>query len=248
MLNDSLESLTGSPEYHEETRKEIEWILKLQHKDGWFRNKFSDKGPAVDYHFGYLYVMALLDYVERHPKTDYKKRIEKAVRKFMDFEINHIAGSPFQHRREYTLSNTPLDLPHIWQGYNVHYCTGAYIAAKAYRLWKEPAWLDYAERQVQWVLGRNPLGVCMVVSAGIEHPGVYHHRFVTIKGHEDGIVPGGVVNGINGGKDGDKPNNLPEMARGTSGVTDKWQTNEYWIPNQGWFLSALSELTKARNL
>ncbi len=246
LLDLSLHNLTDKKEYFNEAREEVKRILELQHDDGWFRNRPADNTPAVDYHFGFLYVMALLDFAERFPESDVAETIKEAVERFLDFELNHIAGGPFQHRREYTLDENPNELPHIWQGYNCYFCTGAYVAARAYRLWKNSAWLDYAERQVQWVLGRNPLGVCMVVDAGTRHPGVYHHRYGSIPGHTDARVPGGVVNGINGEKNDGMQTGMPVLDQGESGVTGQWQTNEYWVPNQGWFLCALSEVAQAR--
>jgi len=245
-LDLSLKQCTGDEIFLSEARAEIAEIMSLQDDAGWFADRAGEKEPALNYHFGFTYVMALLNYAKRQPDREETAEIEKSVRRFLDFELRQIAGSPFMHRREYKVGGDPLDLPNVWQGYNPYFCAGAYIAAQACQLWGEPEWLDYAERQVQWIMGRNPLGLSMVVGVGHDFPGVYHHRYATIPGREDCRVPGGVLNGMNGGEENGEPNNQPVMTVGESGVTGDWQTNEYWLPNQGWFLCALSAVDRAR--
>lgn len=92
----------------------------------------------------------------------------------------------------------------------------------------------WASGCLDWVLGANPLGVCMMEGAGIFHLPRYHHRYESIDNGRGGRVPGAVCNGITRSSPGaDSP------FLDLSG--NAWQTNEPWLPHNAYFLLALTE-------
>ena len=56
--------------------------------------------------------------------------------------------------------------------------------------------LVYATDQIDWVLGKNPLNLCMFEGHGGLNPPRYHHRYNMIAGQERGAVPGAIPNGM----------------------------------------------------
>ncbi|MHA1791404.1 MAG: glycoside hydrolase family 9 protein, partial [Promethearchaeota archaeon] len=49
---------------------------------------------------------------------------------------------------------------------------------------------------VDWIMGRNPLGICQIESLGKVNLPTYHHRYNSIPANPRGAVPGAVPNGI----------------------------------------------------
>jgi len=95
--------------------------------------------------------------------------------------------------------------------------------------------LAWAYGCLDWILGANPLGICMMFSAGKTHLKRYHHRYETIPNGEDGHVPGAICNGITRERsDLDRP--YLDL-KGNS-----WQTNEPWLPHNAYYLLVLSAL------
>jgi len=92
-------------------------------------------------------------------------------------------------------------------------------------------------------------------------PGCYHHRYCFIEGHEDGVVPGGVINGIVGGNGnvfdiGDfrtgnfvvsdnLPVDYPIIDTDVWGWTYAYLTNEYWVINNAWFIMGATQVHRA---
>lgn len=114
-------------------------------------------------------------------------------------------------------------------GLNCDLLAMATVALERYRDTQDPALRDFAQRQVNWLLGANPLGYCMVEGYGTSHPPTVDPAVGT------GLVRGGIPNGIIGrGLD-----NVP--AWGTS-----WDSREYWLPQNAYLLAALSLLPAGR--
>jgi hypothetical protein len=222
-------------------------ILALQDpKVGWFRSNRQATGPYSDYfHSPGHFVAALIHYAMEYPTAPEVPVIRSAVRRYLAFEARVAAGYPFGQLRQYTDVPNPLELPPMPQGSTPYLCGSAYVEALAGRWLKEPSWVRLAEQQIQWTLGRNPLAISLVVGAGSRFPQRYHTRYVTLPGHADGAIPGGVMNGINGGDGKEAPLNTPMLEVGTKGVSAAWQTNEYWTVDQGWLMLGVLELERA---
>jgi hypothetical protein len=87
---------------------------------------------------------------------------------------------------------------------------------------------------LDWVLGMNPFGVCLMNEAGTLHLKRYHHRYDQIPNGKDGNIPGAIANGIvRQSSDLDLPYLDLEG--------NWWRTNEPWLPHNAYFLLALAE-------
>src|SRR5206468_10082928 len=72
----------------------------------------------------------------------------------------------------------------------------AWAAALIYRLTGERRALVFAEDHIDWLLGKNPLDLCLFEGKGALNPPRYHHRYNQIPGRERGAVPGTIPNGF----------------------------------------------------
>ena len=118
-----------------------------------------------------------------------------------------------------------------WVGNTSHLESQACLLAKASGILNQPQYLALAFRQLEWILGANPFGACLMTGEGMNNP-FPHSRFT-------GLVPGGIMNGI-GGNALDQP--VLDMEYGFD-----WRTTEYWAPHNAWYLWAVSELEKTRS-
>lgn len=129
--------------------------------------------------------------------------------------------------------------PEAWYvGQNSMYLSQSWAAALFARLSRHDRPRKHAQDQIDWVLGRNPYGICMMEGAGSRHTARYHHRYDALPGHETGAVPGAITNGIvRESPERDAPRyDLREDER------TWYQSNEPWIPHNAYYLLAASEL------
>jgi hypothetical protein len=114
-----------------------------------------------------------------------------------------------------------------WQGANCHLAANALVLGRLAKLSggkREYAALAY--RQLEWIMGANPFGACMMTGEGMRNP-FPHSRFV-------GLIPGGIMNGIAGNVD-------DEPVLDTQYTLD-WRTCEYWSPHVAYYIWANSVL------
>ena len=124
-------------------------------------------------------------------------------------------------------------------GQNSMYAMQAWALACAAEFMGDDGFLSLAMQQLDWILGRNPLSLCMCEGQGSFNPPKYHHRYNSIPGHERGAVPGCVCNGIAKPQPGpDKP--TFDMRTDIRRVD--WQTNEPWLPHNATYLLAVASL------
>jgi hypothetical protein len=116
-----------------------------------------------------------------------------------------------------------------WLGITSHLEAHAALLAGAAKLFGKPAYRDLAVRQLEWVMGANPFGACLMWGEGAKNSYPYSH-FV-------GPIVGGIVNGIAGNAN-DEP--ILEMEYGND-----WRTGEYWTPHNAFYLWALAQLESA---
>ena len=91
---------------------------------------------------------------------------------------------------------------------------------------------------MDWVLGKNPAGLCMFEGKGTLNPPRYHHRYNSIPGHERGAVPGTIPNGfVREMGLADRPGFDLSRAGGRS---PSFRTSEPWLVHNMWYLLALS--------
>jgi len=113
-----------------------------------------------------------------------------------------------------------------WLGVTSHLESHAVLLAAAARVFRKPEYRDAAFRQLEWVMGNNPFGACLMWGEGWRNSYPYS-RFA-------GPIIGGIVNGVAGNAQ-DVP--ILEMEYGND-----WRTGEYWTPHNAFYLWALSRL------
>ena len=115
-----------------------------------------------------------------------------------------------------------------WLGMTSHLECYALLFAMAASEFKSRRYRDLAYSQLEWVMGANPFGACLMTGEGINTP-YPHSRFV-------GLIPGGLLNGIAG-------NSRDEPVLDTTNSFD-WRTTEYWSPHNAWYIWTNSVLER----
>jgi hypothetical protein len=122
----------------------------------------------------------------------------------------------------------PVRESDAWQGLTAHLESWAFMLAKAARAFERQEYRDLALRQMEWVMGANPFGACLMTGEGARNPYPFSY-FV-------GVIVGGLMNGV-AGNASDEP-----ILNFDNGID--WHTNEYWSPHVAYYLAAVSELEK----
>jgi hypothetical protein len=128
-------------------------------------------------------------------------------------------------------------------GSNSAYCSTAWAANLASKVFQEePEFAarlrDHAANQVHWILGMNPLSLCMFEGKGDSRRIRYHHTYSTIPGHERGAVPGAIPNGITR-EPGTSDRPWFDL-RSTPGSPPGAESAEPWLPHNAYYLLMLS--------
>ena len=132
-------------------------------------------------------------------------------------------------------------------GDNWMYLTRVWAAALAYRVTGEPQALQFATDQMDWILGKNPYGLCQFEGEGSYNPHWYHHRYASIPGKERGAVPGAIPNGFMPSVWGlDQPGF--DMSYPNTGQRNRvsYRTSEPFLVENMCYLLALSALSPAK--
>ncbi|MBM3289753.1 MAG: hypothetical protein FJY92_06340, partial [Candidatus Hydrogenedentes bacterium] len=136
---------------------------------------------------------------------------------------------------------TPHDRGGWHVGNSSHVLDAAAAAAEAFRYTRDPRYLAFVYDQLNWVLGNNPYGLCLMEGVGSVNPPSYHHRYGG-GGVPRGAVPGSVVNGITWRAPGD---DRPYFDLRGIDVPD-FESNEVWLPHNVNYLKAIAGLYAAR--
>jgi len=174
------------------------------------------------------------------------------VRKSLEFElaVTKEVANPFGYAREFVQSTngvrrTAFFQPHDtetglwWQGENAR--LGSLAAAArlgAEYFTNDPAFCrhlqTYAWNQLNWILGLNPYDSCMMQGAGRNN--IFYMYF---KSYEYNNAPGGICNGITGGRT--DPDDIDfNVGFAVTGQDEDWRWGEQWLPHAAWYLYATS--------
>ena len=218
-------------------------LLPLQDAHGWFapapggapQFRIVDEGviPA-----------ALALYVLAWPEAESAHAAKESIRRYFAWSL-HLADNPFgiiRHR-------SGVDLFYFksreewFGGSNSAYCSTAWAARLAGQVFQdEPGFSaqlrEHAANQLNWVLGMNPLGLCMFEGKGNSSRIRYHHTYSTIPGHERGAVPGLIPNGIiRDPSNADRP--WFDLRSGTGSPVGA-ESAEPWLPHNAYYLLTVS--------
>jgi len=211
--------------YRERAKQGIQHLLQeIGRSDRGFlladgkKSPYHYKRPGKTFYFWhyscwiYNFVEAFQRYCEAFPDDEIVPTLKEEVRWFMETAIVPLTSrSPYGQMMYFDLKN-PVD---IWPnrkpdgswvggwnqttGYNQYLAKISRVCSLAAQMLHEPEYLDIAERQIQWIMGSNPRGECMM--GGIGYREMY--CVTQLKGNPqidpDASIPGGVVIGIGGG-------------------------------------------------
>ncbi|MFH1748877.1 MAG: glycoside hydrolase family 9 protein, partial [Planctomycetota bacterium] len=253
ITNIDLYYITKDRKYKDDAEKRVANLLAIQNQGGWFHSdqrKTSEEYTGCPYH-----LFALYEYLKHNPDSEYSDRVKDAFKRWADHVVKLADISSFGQigavgkdgRRRNLYTNNRLIGGATWG------------LATAAILLDEPRYLEAAQRQLQWIVGLNPADISMMAGVG-KGPGCYHHRYCFMEGCEDGVVPGGILNGIENGNGGviylgdldtknfviaEVPLDYPVIDTGVWGWTYSYATNEYWTRNSAWFIMGAFQVEKA---
>jgi hypothetical protein len=178
-----------------------------------------------------------------------------AVRKHLSWltTITNKVANPFGYARQtYKTGGNIKDgffIPHDneskywWQGEDARLASlsaAATYTQTALSIVDSGAIFKYATDQLDWILGKNPYGTCMMYGIGKKNPAKYDGT-----SDYDATLKGGIANGITG-----KSTDGSGIAWDDDGVAyvgfnpeepwNNWRWVEQWLPHSTWYLMALA--------
>lgn len=215
---------------------------------GYFFEGTNPRAPYAEAVYSALPPLALLALAAQFPKHPDAQRWRDAVRLHLDEYVLPMTsrsvyrimpfgvffGSPTkEHYRPLAGELTyryflPVRQRSWWLGTTSHLECYAVLLGEAVHAFGNKVYRDLAYRQLEWVMGANPFGACLMTGEGMRNP-YPHSRYV-------GLIIGGIMNGIAGNAD-DEP--VLDMEYGFD-----WRTTEYWSPHNAFYLWANSVLER----
>ena len=240
-----LHQATGNATVLERLRAEVRGILNTRIQNGRWAGGLGDpqSGTPSTPVVGMGVPPAVLAlFALKYPGDPLVPDIRTALESYLPF-CEAIAGNPFGITEMVSGGDTRYFLPRTgWAvGGDSLYLSQAWAAYLAHRLVPDARWLKYADSQIDWILGKNPLNVSLMEGAGTVNLPAYHHRYFMIKDNPRGAVPGSVVNGITSR---DAYHDLPYVDWDPFPLAD-FESNECWLPHNSYYILALSARVSA---
>jgi len=193
-----LHTLTGQEEYRLEAEKYCRNVTALLAKIFTFPpgHRYRGSNQSHDWRWNsFALATSLFEYLRYYSDTPLKEEIQKALRNYVDTIIQYAKTNEFGVITSLDSSKT-LQFEAV--GRNTAICAYGYIAALAGNLFKNNEYLEFAENAAQWVLGRNPSGISMLIGKGWKFAATSSMVAALSPGHGDGVIPG-VIRGIGHG-------------------------------------------------
>jgi endoglucanase len=258
LLSDvELFKITNDKKYKEDAKIRVKNITKqqIEGREGFFH--YDEAKKTERYADCRFQMLALYEYYKTFPESELNKEIKNTFKRWADYMMKYGNVSSFGLIGGVTKDGTIKSYRYV-AGANRRIGAVAWGLATAAIILDEPKYLEAAELQLQWIIGFNPADISMMATVG-KGPGCYHHRYSFMEGCEDGIVPGGILNGIMPGNGeiieiGDITKNFiiaklppeyPIIDTGVWGWTFAYLTNEYWTRNNSWFVLGAMQIEKA---
>jgi hypothetical protein len=248
---------TGQETYAAEALRLAGRLLALQTTDfigsqkqirGFWRVSERDQNPYTDAVYSALPPLALLELARALPDHRDVTRWRDAVRLHLDEYVLPLAahsaydivpfgvflGNPTPETYRPLAGDLtyryfmPVRKQFWWLGTTSHLECFALLLAEAARTYGRMEYRHLAYRQLDWVMGANPFGACLMTGEGMRNP-YPHSRYV-------GLIPGGIMNGIAG-------NTKDAPVLDTEYGFD-WRTTEYWSPHNAFYIWTVSALER----
>jgi hypothetical protein len=221
--------VTGEAAYLSYAQRCVENLIAQQMTNGVRHGAFGD--------YGELIAGGLASFALAYPDSQLTPHITRALMDYVTFCAG-TARNPFglcTRSGDEANGFFPPDM-----GSNFQLLMRAWAAGMVYQVTHDPRALDFATDQLDWILGKNPVGLCMFEGKGTLNPPRYHHRYNSIPGKERGAVPGTIPNGfVREMGLVDRPGFDLSRAGGRS---PSFRTSEPWLVHNMWYLLAMTAL------
>jgi hypothetical protein len=206
-------------------------LMAAQQPAGRFAGDTGDLGDVT--------AAALASFAIAYPDDPLQQRVKKALSHYLEFCLAR-TDNPFGLSRQgATEPDVAFFHPTVGLGVNFWLLSRAWAALLIHQLSGDPRALSFAADQIDWVLRKNPLNLCMFEGLGRRNPPRYHHRYNMIPGRERGAVPGAIANGfVRDMGLADRPGF--DLSRG-GGRSPSFRTSEPWLVHNVFYLLALCQ-------
>lgn len=235
--------ITGAEKYRAAAERLVRNVLTLQNAEGWFASKPQGEPEYRIVDEGTI-PACLASFALAQPASELSDKVKDALRNYFLRSLR-LADNPFGIVRGYTGAEPFYfkSRDEWFGGSNSMYCSVAWTARLAAQVFKDDAEFsaklrDHADNQMHWILGMNPLNLCMLEGKGTSSRIRYHHLYAEIPGHERGAVPGEIPNGVIR-----EPGNADRPwfdFRPPGGSPPSAESCEPWLPHNAYYLLALT--------
>lgn len=239
---------TQEARFLDAARSRADKLVKRQGADGGF---ISDGGSRPYYHAveAGLPVLSLGYYLDIETDEARRGRVRAAIQAGLQHEVDitRRVSNPYGYARQaFQLApNGKAEgpvlegffIPHKnetgywWQGESARLAsltTAMAVAGRKLNPAPPPDWAAYAQSQLDWTLGRNPYGICMLYGFGRRNP-------PTVASSAGDMFAGGISNGITGAVGSDTGEGI---TFGPGPDAEQWRWVEQWLPHSTWMLLA----------
>jgi len=243
---------TLSPVYHMRAAELALQLKKLQASDpmkklsGFFYTSPSNREPYKNAWNGCQALMGLSDLVQLFPADKDVPLWKTMIRDYAEHyllllsEKNSFGIVPFGlYNKKNPGGNRKIGAywyryfmqPELdwWVGINSNIASAGVGLLKAAKVLQDERMKAAAQKQLDWILGCNPLNSSTMLGAGYNHP---DHFAGTSFLPNVPLIPGAVLNGLGGDHE-----DMPVKGKGD------WQISEYWTPMVAYTLWLMAELS-----
>ncbi len=215
---------------------------------GWWRADDRGKRPFFHASDAGMPLVALMRFLDLPHSEREKAEVISVVRKSLEFElaITREVNNPFGYARQYIKpvggpKKSAFFFPHQnesgywWQGENARLASLSTAALLAAPLFEDDAAFisvlrQYAQDQLDWILGLNPFDVCMLHGKGRNNP--------SFKKGDMGNAPGGICNGITSDFYDELGIDFRPDTQAYNPAAN-WRWVEQWLPHAAWYILAV---------
>jgi hypothetical protein len=227
-----LQRLTGDARYAEGAKHRVAALVREQNPDGLWPSDVYSRTVLLG-----VPPAALALYVEsQHGRNEAADLAKAALGRWLDRNLR-LADNPFSL---IPWSEGVFFNPHVvdnwYVGQNSQYLSIAWALYLTADVLHRPEARRLADRQLDWVLGVNPYGMCMFEGKGSYNPPSFMHQWAPAR--ERGAVPGAIPNGFcrNAADRADRP----WFSAGLTAKQSDFHTAEPWEPHNAFFILALT--------
>jgi len=250
---------TKKPTYLDAARQRADNLNRRMTAEGWFVSDAKDRPYYHGAEAGFP-VLSLAWYLDIESDAARITAAKATIRKALDWQLalDKKVANPYNYARQTfrifkdgklaAERQEGFFMPHSnetnywWQGESARLASLATAAILGGRIVSpDPKGAfgvtadlaTFAQNQMDWTLGRNPYGMCLLYGFGQRNPP-----------HADSagdMVPGGISNGITGATKSDEGRGIV-WAEGPD--EQNWRWIEQWIPHTTWFLLATTTMSQ----